>query len=192
MKHKLQSERTILSPLVPGDVDLALEMFTDPEVVRYIDDGVMSENDIHEQMSSWIKRGSDGCIGVWCISDHKTGEKYGSCALLPMPIDEDDTNWDLVVPDMMPDADIEVGYFLKKSAWGKGLATEACSRLIRFAFEEASLTHVLATIDDDNHGSRNVLEKVGFVYQGRRRAYAEDSPIFQIDRDRWLEVKQKR
>ena len=32
--------------------------------------------------------------------------------LLPMPVEEDDTDYSLVVPGQMPDCDVEIGYFL--------------------------------------------------------------------------------
>ena len=77
-------------------------------------------------MKTWVRRGGDGSIGVWCIKDRQSQAKLGTGALLPMPIEEDDTDWDLVVPGQLPDAEIEIGYFLKPSAWGIGIATEAC------------------------------------------------------------------
>ena len=187
MSLKLISERLILSPLSMDDIDLSLEMFTDPEVVEYIG-GVMSEDEIRDGMATWTRRGGDGCIGIWCISDRLTQEKYGDCYLLPLPIDDEDTDWDLVRPEVMPYGEIEVGYFLKRSCWGKGIATEVCRRLLKFAFEETSLVELVATLDDKNHQSRKVLEKSGFLYKGRIWAYAEDSPAYRIDRQQWLSL----
>jgi ribosomal-protein-alanine N-acetyltransferase len=184
MNLKLFTERLLLKPLHPNDVDLCLEMFTDPEVVKYAD-GLMSESAIKKEMSNWTKRGGNGCIGVWCISDGVSGEKYGSAALLPIPIEEDDTDFDLVVPGTMPDGDIEIGYFLKRSAWGRGLATEACKRVLQFAFEETSLDEVVATIEEENTASRNVLEKAGFKHLGTRRCYGEDGLDYRISREAW-------
>ena len=187
MDLELLTERTKLTPLAIADVDVALEMFTDPDVTKFAL-GVMSENKIRQKMPIWIRRGGNGCIGIWCISDRDTGEKYGSCALLPLPIDEDDTDWGLVTPDVMPEGDVEVGYFLKQSSWGKGIATEVCRRLLEFAFMHTSLEAVVATIDDDNHKSKNVLLKSGFSYKGRMRAYGADSPHYRIERERWVKL----
>ncbi|WP_160116420.1 GNAT family N-acetyltransferase [Ruegeria sp. AU67] len=38
-----------------------------------------------------------------------------------------------------PDRDIEIGFVLKRSTWGAGYATEACARLVEFAFLESSM-----------------------------------------------------
>jgi len=184
MNLKLSSERLALRPFQPDDLDLCLEMFTDPEVVKYAD-GIMSESAIRKEMLNWAKRGGNGCIGIWCITDRLSGEKFGSVALLPIPIEEDDTDFDLVVPGKMPDGDIEIGYFLKRSAWGRGFATEVCKRVLKFAFEETTLNEVVATFEEENTASRHVLEKAGFKNHGSRRCYGEDGPDYRISRDDW-------
>ena len=188
MNLDLMTERLRLKPLAQTDVDIAVEMFTDPAVVKYMGNQLMSEDEICKEMAVWMKRGGNGCIGIWCISDLETGEKYGSGFLLPMPVDEDDTDWDLVVPGVMPDCDVEVGYELKRSAWGNGFATEVCRRLLRFAFEETPLQEIVATIDDGNEKSINVLRKSGLSYRGRRKTYGEDSPYFRIKRLEWINL----
>jgi ribosomal-protein-alanine N-acetyltransferase len=184
MNLVLCSKRLTLTPFDGPDFDLAMEMFTDPDVLRYAG-GVMDEDEIREQMSNWIKRGGNGCIGIWSVSDRGNGEKLGSAALLPMPIDEDDTDFGLVIPGQMPDGDVEIGYFLKRSVWGKGYATEACKRLLQMAFEESPLTEVVATFDAGNIASENVLRKAGFSDRGVRRSYGEDGANYRITRDEW-------
>lgn len=187
MNLDLYSQRLVLSPFTPDDLDLSFEMFTDPAVVKYTG-GVMSEQAIMSSVPDWTKRGGDGCIGIWTISDRKSGEKYGSAALLPMPIEEEHTVYSLVIPGEMPTGDIEIGYFLKRSAWGRGYATEACRRLLQFAFQETPLTEVVATFDKGNLASRNVLEKAGFTDRGTMRCYGKDGLNFRITRDEWSKL----
>ena len=57
---------------------------------------------------------------------------------------------------------------------------------MRFAFEDSPLEEVVAVTDPRNQGSRGVLEKIGFVSTGIRRAYGEELPGFQIIRESWL------
>ena len=189
MNLVLHSERLTLTPFDAVDVDLAIEMFTDPDVLKFAG-GIVEEGEIRKDMSNWIKRGGNGCIGIWCISDRSSGEKIGSVALLPLPVEEDDTDFSLVIPGQTPDGDVEIGYFLKRSAWDKGYATEASRRLIRMAFEESHLTEIVATFEVGNSASRNVLKKVGFVDRGMTRCYGEDAPNYRITRDEWLGLKQ--
>ena len=188
MNLVLHSERLTLSPYEASDIDLSIEMFTDPEVLRYAG-GVKPEDEIRGQMANVTRRGGNGCIGIWCVSDRRTGEKLGSTALLPMPVEENVTDYRLVVPGKMPDGDIEIGYFLRRSAWGKGYATEACERLIEMAFKESPLTEIVANFEEGNVASRKVLEKLGFVNHGTMRCYGTDGPNYRLTRDEWLARK---
>ena len=188
MDLELFTERLRLTPLAIEDVDIALEMYTDPEVVRYFCD-VMTEAEVHQEMSYATQRGGNGGIGIWRIADRNTGEKLGDSYLLPLPIDEDDTDFSLVVMGQMPDADIEIGYFLKRSAWGRGYATEVCKCLLQFAFQDVSLNEVVATLDENHAESKKVLEKSGMLYRGRKRCYGKDNPIYRITRDEWNELQ---
>lgn len=189
MNLVLNSERLVLAPSVASDVDITIEMFTDPEVLRFAG-GVVEESEIRKRMPNWIKRGGNGCIGIWCIADRESGEKLGTVALLPMPVEEKETDYSLVIPGQMPDGDVEIGFFLKRSAWGKGYATEASKRLIQFAFEDSPLSEVVANFEAGNDASRNVLEKVGFVDRGTMRCYGVDGPNYRITRDEWLNLQQ--
>lgn len=184
MNLELFSERLALIPFALTDLDLCLEMFTDPKVLKY--SGAMTRDAICKKMDNWTKRGGDGFIGIWCITDRESGEKYGTVALLPMPIEEDDTDFSLVTPGKIPACDIEVGYFLKHPAWNHGYATEASRRLLGFVFEKTPLQEVVATFDEKNTASRNVLKKAGFVDHGTMRSYGEDGPIFRITRSDWF------
>jgi len=185
MDLTLKSERLLLRPFVATDADVGTEIWADPEVMRYAG-GVEAEEEIVRNMSKYTRRCAGGCIGVWCVVERYTKDKLGTTILLPLPVEEDDTNWDLVVGDELPDCEIEIGYILKRSAWGKGYATEATKRLLKFAFEETSLEELVATIDPENTASRRVLEKCGLVYEGIRRAYAAECPGFRISRQQWL------
>ena len=188
MKLEIFTQRLRLTPLVADDVDLALALWTDPEVIEYVCDPA-TEAEIRQEMPDSIKRGGNGGIGIWCIANRTTGEKLGSTYLLPMPIDADDTDFSLVVMGQMPDAEMEIGYFLKRSAWGCGYATEVCKRMLQFAFQKVSLDEVVASVEEDNVGSKKVLEKSGLRDCGRTRSYGKDSPIYRITRNEWIELQ---
>ena len=188
MSHTLESDRLALVPLSNDDLELSFEMFTDPMVVQYVCEP-MSREAIRAEFPLWMRRGSGGRIGIWTIHDRDTKEKFGSVFLLPMPVEEADTNYDLIVPDKMPNAEIEVGYVLKRSAWGKGIATEACRRLLEFAFQETELDSIVATLDEDNTASIRVLDKAGLAYRRQMLAYGEESPRYEITRDEWARLR---
>ncbi|WP_417482695.1 GNAT family N-acetyltransferase [Maricaulis sp.] len=65
-----------------------------------------------------------------------------------------------------PEADWEIGYWIAKPFWGRGLATEAGQALIDYARDELAAQAVTAGHYDDNPTSGRVLEKLGFRYTG--------------------------
>ncbi|MCP5084735.1 MAG: GNAT family N-acetyltransferase [Alphaproteobacteria bacterium] len=180
----LETERLRLRPLNGDDLDLGRAIFLDPEVVKYVCPPSTPEN-LPTELQTASARGAGGRLGVWCVLDKHSGEKLGTGVLLPLPIEGDDTDWSLVVEDQYPDAEIEIGYMFKRTAWGQGYATEACSRLLRFAFEQTALEDVVAVTDLENHASKHVLRKAGLRDRGERHAYSELIPGFGITREEW-------
>ena len=57
--------------------------------------------------------------------------------------------------------EVELGYRLRKSAWGKGYATEGSRALIRKGFTEFGVQRVTAEAMAVNQASRRVMEKAG-------------------------------
>ena len=188
MQLILTSERLLLRPLAETDVDLGIEMGTDPQVMRYVGE-VETRDQVIRDMAKYVRRCAGGSIGIWCVTDRATQEKLGTAVLLPLPIDEDDTNWDLVAGDDLPEGEIEIGYILKRAAWRRGYATEACRRLLKFAFEETPLEELVGVTDPENTTSRRVLEKCGLTYEGMRRAYAAQCPGYRITRRQWHDLQ---
>jgi ribosomal-protein-alanine N-acetyltransferase len=65
----------------------------------------------------------------------------------------------------------EIGYALKRSAWGRGLMTEASRAVVEAVLHVPGMFRVAALCDVDNVASARVLEKVGMLREGilRRR-----------------------
>lgn len=79
---------------------------------------------------------------------------------------------------------VELGYILRRDAWGRGYATEAAALARDFVFDHLGAVRLWAVCDPDNPASARVLEKIGMrregvlrsdlVVHGRRR----DSVLF--------------
>lgn len=190
MNLVLKSERLLLRPLAEEDLDLCIQILTDPEVMKYVTK-TQTRDQVVAELPLSMRRCAGGAVGIWCVIEHGTREKLGTAVLLPLPIEEEDTNWDLILGDDVADCEIEISYLLKPSAWGRGYATEACTRLLRFAFAEARLDEVVAVTDPLNQASQNVLRKSGLIDEGMRRAYAGQAPGFRLTRRQWLEKFQQ-
>lgn len=63
----------------------------------------------------------------------------------------------------------ELGYWLAEEHWGRGVMTEAVGQICREAFERFDILRIFAEPFDSNLGSRRVLEKAGFTYEGTMR-----------------------
>jgi RimJ/RimL family protein N-acetyltransferase len=66
----------------------------------------------------------------------------------------------------------EVGYWLGEPFWGRGLATEALRALTDYAVATHALTRIYAVPFARNTASCRVLEKAGYVFEGRLRRSA--------------------
>ena len=63
----------------------------------------------------------------------------------------------------------EVWYKIHSAYWNKGIATEVLTRMINYGFDELNLHRIQAGVALGNIGSIKVLEKVGFIREGRGR-----------------------
>ncbi|WP_285568931.1 GNAT family N-acetyltransferase [Actinoallomurus iriomotensis] len=62
-----------------------------------------------------------------------------------------------------PDGEIELGYRLRRPAWGRGYATEGSRALIHKGFTELGVERVVAETMAVNLASRRVMEKSGLI-----------------------------
>jgi ribosomal-protein-alanine N-acetyltransferase len=64
---------------------------------------------------------------------------------------------------------VEIGYELSRFYWGKGLATEALTALLSYAFETLAIHRVEAKVEPANLASIRLLNKLQFSYEGTLR-----------------------
>lgn len=75
----------------------------------------------------------------------------------------------------------EVGYWLAKPFWGRGIMTAVVRRLCRHAFEEMGLVKITAHVFAGNPASARVLEKCGFQQEGfLRRHFQKDGQLLDV------------
>lgn len=61
---------------------------------------------------------------------------------------------------------VDIGWRLKKNAWGKGYATEGAKKCLEFGFNELNLNQIIATCTKKNSNSENVMKKIGMTKIG--------------------------
>jgi len=65
----------------------------------------------------------------------------------------------------------ELGYWLCEKHWGRGIMTEAVKRVTDYGSRTLGLRRIYATAFTANKASIRVLEKSGFVFEGRLRRF---------------------
>jgi RimJ/RimL family protein N-acetyltransferase len=73
---------------------------------------------------------------------------------------------------------LELGYWIGEPFWGKGLATESVKQVLDFAFNNLDINRIFAGALEHNEGSKKVLLKNGFLFEGiARKAVVKNEVI---------------
>lgn len=59
-----------------------------------------------------------------------------------------------------------LGYGIREDFWNRGIVTEAARAVVNYGFTQRNLMLISAYCYPENDGSRRVLEKCGFTYEG--------------------------
>lgn len=153
MEEFLRTDRLVLRKFATDDVELLVELDSDPEVMRYVTGGVTTSReeivaDVLPAFLSYYDQ-YDG-FGFWAALDRTTGQFLGWFHLRPAPDD--------------PPDEVELGYRLRRAVWGHGYATEGARALIVKAFTELGVRRVHAETVAVHLASRAVMERAGLRY----------------------------
>jgi RimJ/RimL family protein N-acetyltransferase len=149
----LTTERLRLRRFTAEDVDLLVELDSDPEVMHYITGGRTTSRQeiVDEYLPAFLGYYDryDG-FGFWAVEEVASGRFVGWFHLRPPNPDEP--------------LDVELGYRLRRDAWGRGYAVEGSRALIAKAFTEFGAGRVNAEAMAVHVGSRRVMERSGLRY----------------------------
>jgi [ribosomal protein S5]-alanine N-acetyltransferase len=152
----LRTPRLLLRPLICDDVDWLSGLLSDPQVCQFLLDDAAPLEKARGAAKAMIDLDQIRCrFGVWAIQDNGTGEIHGWAELSKLR------------PWRGPGDEIALSYVLCRKSWGHGIATEAASRLLRYAFEVHELERVMAVTLAGNLASQRVLEKIGMRFVER-------------------------
>jgi [ribosomal protein S5]-alanine N-acetyltransferase len=130
------------------DLPLARELWGDVEVTRFFG-GPFSEEEISERLEREIGRMNIHQFQYWPIHLLSDNEHVGCCGLRPYRLE---------------DKIHELGFHLRPTYWGRGLALEAARAAIGYAFETTGAKGLSAGHHPGNVNSKKVLEKLGFQF----------------------------
>ncbi len=154
MAREIHTKRLLLRQWTPKDHELMAAINADPEVMEFYPSCQTREQSL--KMTNYM----EGLIaeqgwGFWAV-ETKYDQQFIGFVGLHQP------HYDLPVKPC-----IEVGWRLKKQAWGKGYAPEAAKEALNFAFTQLKLDCVYSFTSVINMRSISVMEKIGMVNMNR-------------------------
>ena len=174
---QLQGKRVRLRGPRREDADALFELFADPQVMRYWSRPPMTtrseaEGLIEEIDESFTQRTKLN----WMLTLRSDDVVIGSCTLFNFEPRH---------------RRAEVGYALRSDHWGRGIATEAATLALDWAFRVLGLHRIEADIDPRNQSSRKLLHRLGFSSEGvlRERYFVgediSDTELFGLLESDW-------
>lgn len=155
----------VLSPVQTGDRDALVEHLQEREIARntlripfpytedeadaWIEKRIAHRREQPAEVTFAIRTPEELLIGVIGAEDHEVGTSHRA----------------------------NLGYWLAKPYWGRGLMTTAARRFVQYAFGPLGLSRLTAEVLPWNEASCRVLEKVGFRYEGRLRNHHEKNGV---------------
>jgi RimJ/RimL family protein N-acetyltransferase len=151
MEGALDTDRLRLYPLGEEDLDDLVDLDGDPDVRRMVDPfGVIIPEDAEERRAyEWERFVSPG--GFYGARE-RVGNAFVGCFQLEPAPDRPD--------------EVELGYRLRRHAWGLGYATEGARALVEHALGVLGYRRVFAHSLQDNPASIRVLQKAGLQEAG--------------------------
>jgi RimJ/RimL family protein N-acetyltransferase len=137
VQERIETERLLLRPIRIDDVDLLVELDSDPEVMRFLTGRPSARAEVETSIRANLGH-------RWIALDRASGEFVGWFGLVPLGDDA-----------------FELGYRLVRRWWGCGLATEGARAMIDEAFTMLGARRVAAQTMAVNQRSRRVMERCG-------------------------------
>jgi RimJ/RimL family protein N-acetyltransferase len=157
----IRTPRLLIRPKRPGDgasiVAAVIETWDDLHRwmawAENLDDFTVEQQEIRirQQMARFILREEFNLLGV----EIATGHPVIWCGF-------HDIDW--------KGHQCDTGFWVRKSAQGRGFASESTNALLRYAFGALGMRRVGITHSEDNRASRRIVEKLGFSPDGIDKA----------------------
>ncbi len=162
----LETERLILRSLREDDFPTYEKIAADPDVMRYLGGKTMNRTEAWRHMAFMVGHWQLRGYGYFALEDKATGEFIGRAGFT------NPTGW----------PGFELGWTVVPWRQREGLASEAASRLLAFAWDDLGKDHVISLIHPDNTPSRRVAEKLGEAVEGETEVLGMPVLVYGMDR----------
>ena len=146
--YRLRSARLGIGVWTGDDLELALGLWGDPDVARYMG-GPFSREQVRQRLGAEVATYEQRGLQYWPLFTLDTGEHVGCCG---------------VTPHLEQGPVFQFGFQLCKSHWGRGYVREAGPIIIADAFTALGAAALYAGHHPENAASRRALLALGFQY----------------------------
>lgn len=170
MSYLFETERLRLREFNFDDAANLYQLNLDPDVIRYTGDPPFESVETARLFIYNYKDYKLNGYGRWAIELKSDGSFIGWSGLKLNEFN-----------------DVDLGYRLHKSAWGKGYATEAANACIKYGFEKLGHPRIIARVAKENPASIRVIEKLGLIFykEGECKTF-DNANYYEISRDQYL------
>jgi len=171
LETRIETPRLLLRVQQASDFPYFAELQSDEEACRYIGGTApraAAWRKFLQMPGAWVVQG----FGMFAVIEKSSGEWVGNIG-----------PWH---PEGWPGT--EVGWALRRQAWGKGYALEAATAAIDWAFDELGWTDVIHSIDLDNVGSQELAKRLGSKNRGPGKLPA---PFEDVAIDIWGQTREE-
>jgi RimJ/RimL family protein N-acetyltransferase len=152
----IETERLRLEPLDPSRLEEFVALTADPETMRYWTAGGPCDRDAAERnFAAALDRLREHSFGRRWVVAKENGAGLGFT----------DTKFFGESCDEVSPEEVEIGWMITPSAWGRGYATEAGGAVRDEAFERLGLESVVAVHHPENVASGRVMDKLGMAFE---------------------------
>ena len=145
-----------LRPLRATDAAALHAYLRDPAVTELTAYPVVTMTLVEAMIERCIRRWDAGEPSKWGIALEHDDQLVGTCGF---------NDWSPV------HRWAELAYDLAQSHWGKGLMRQAVAAVLEWTFRQDQVDRVHAYVRVDNERSQRLLDRSGFVREGRLRSY---------------------
>lgn len=146
---RIETERLVLRRWDEADLETFAQLNSDPVVMEFFP--AMLSREESDAFARRIEASFDECgYGLFALEVTRGARFAGFVGL-----------HSLAGAAMPFAADVEVGWRLARSAWGKGYATEAAEAVLAFGFRECEMTEIVSFTSQVNVRSKRVMQKIG-------------------------------
>jgi ribosomal-protein-alanine N-acetyltransferase len=151
----MQTERTLLTLLEEADLPDMMEMAREPDTFKYLKFlQVMTDEEYGRFLQGKLEQIRNKTGYHWAVRLLSDGTFIGAVNLNPI----------------RGTPQLQIGCQLKRAWWRQGFASELMQRLLIFAVDDLRLTEIYGVFEKDNFISRQLLVKLGFVWQETKQS----------------------